>query len=353
MKSFLKRSFVFLVAIGLLIYFSKKYLTDLNRSLFLIKSMKWYFLAIALFLQYYYFLLYSRLYQKSFELNKIVFSVKETFVKLLSANFINLTTPIGSFAGYSIFYQKANRDEKSMFGATIGIILSIAVDFLALFLILSLTILTLYLTKNLSQYELSAYGIFSAVLLVLFFFLTVASLNPKLSQLIFKFVQKLLNKFFKTFRNKNLVAHDWHEEKHDQLADVSEKISSKGNLWQLFKISLSMHLISIASLIVIFISFKNNFNILNMIVPIFAGYSIGYLFRIISPTPQGIGVVEGIMPYVFNSLGIDLALATIVTLIYRGISIWLPALIGFVTFNLITKKEKGEENGETTTGFEH
>jgi len=340
---------MFFIAIGLLVYFSKKYLTDLNQSLSLIKSMKWYFLAIALFLQYCYFLLYSRLYQKCFELNEVVYSVKETFVKLLSANFINLTTPIGSFAGYSIFYKKSREYEKSIFGITIGIVLSIAVDFLALFLILSLTILTLYLTKNLSQYELTAYGIFSAILLVLFFFLTIASLNPKLSQLIFKFVQKILNKFFKTFRNKNLVAHDWYEEKHDQLADASEKIGSKGNFWQLFKISLLMHLINISSLIVIFISFNNNLYILNIMVPIFAGYSIGYLFRIISPTPQGIGIVEGIMPYVFNSLGIDLALATIVTLIYRGITIWLPALIGFVTFNLITKKEKGEENGETPT----
>ena len=98
-------------------------------------------------------------------------------------------------------------------------------------------------------------------------------------------------------------------------------------------------------LIIIFISFKTDVSI----VPIFAGYSIGYLFRIISPTPQGIGIVEGVMPYVFGTFGIDIALATIVTLIYRGISIWLPALIGFVTFNLITKKYKGEENGESRT----
>lgn len=148
-----------------------------------------------------------------------------------------------------------------------------------------------------------------------------------------------------TIKNKNLVANDWYEEKQDQLQDVSEKISSRGNLWMLFKISLWMHIINLLSLIVIFISFETNFNI----IPIFAGYSIGYLFRIISPTPQGIGIVEGVMPYIFHSFGINLALATIVTLIYRVISIWLPALIGFVTFNLITKKYNGEENGETRT----
>ncbi len=345
MKSFLKRSLVLLVAFGLLYYFCQKYLPDLNRSLVLIRSMKWYLLALALFLQYYYFLLSARLYQKSFYLNKINLTVKETLISLLSANFINLTTPIGSIAGFGVFYKEARGNEKSMFGVTIGIILSIAVDFFTLFLILSVTILLLYLTNNLGQYELSAYGIFSLILFILFFFLTIASLNPKLSELLFKIVQKLLNRFFMTIRNKNLVTNDWCEEKQDQLQDVSEKISSRGNFWKLFKISFWMHIINLSSLIIIFISFKTDVSI----VPIFAGYSIGYLFRIISPTPQGIGIVEGVMPYVFGTFGIDIALATIVTLIYRGISIWLPALIGFVTFNLITKKYKGEENGESRT----
>lgn len=334
MKSFLKRSFVLVLAFGLLFYFSHKYLVDINRSLVLIRSMKWYFLAIALFLQYYYFLLSSRLYQKSFHLNKINLTVKETLISLLSANFINLTTPIGSIAGFGVFYKEAKGNEKSMFGVTIGIILSLAIDFLTLFLILTVTILMLYLTKNLSQYELTAYGIFSLILFILFFFLTIASLNPKLSQSIFKITQKILNKFFNAISNKNLVASYWYVEKQDQLENVSDKISSRGNFWKLFKISFWMHMINISSLIIIFISFGSSISI----IAIFAGYSIGYLFRIISPTPQGIGIVEGVMPYIFGTFGIDIALATIVTLIYRGISIWLPALIGFATFNLITKK---------------
>ena len=38
-----------------------------------------------------------------------------------------------------------------------------------------------------------------------------------------------------------------------------------------------------------------------------AGYAMGFVFWVVSPTPQGIGVVEGVMALVYTSLGVPAA----------------------------------------------
>ncbi|MBE0699479.1 MAG: flippase-like domain-containing protein, partial [Anaerolineaceae bacterium] len=81
-----------------------------------------------------------------------------------------------------------------------------------------------------------------------------------------------------------------------------------------------------------------------------AGLSIAQLFLIVSPTPAGIGIVEGILAISLRTLGIALEDATVVTLAYRGFSFWLPLLVGMVTIRLISHgkpviEESREEPG--------
>jgi uncharacterized protein (TIRG00374 family) len=61
-----------------------------------------------------------------------------------------------------------------------------------------------------------------------------------------------------------------------------------------------------------------------------AAYSVSILFYIISPTPGGIGFVEGALVLVLTSLGVVRARATVLTVAYRGITFWLPFILGFV-----------------------
>ena len=61
-----------------------------------------------------------------------------------------------------------------------------------------------------------------------------------------------------------------------------------------------------------------------------AGYAMGVLFWIISITPQGIGVVEGMMTLTFASLGVPIESATVISLAFRGLTFWLPLGIGFI-----------------------
>lgn len=60
------------------------------------------------------------------------------------------------------------------------------------------------------------------------------------------------------------------------------------------------------------------------------GYSLMALVWYISPTPQGIGVVESVGAITLMKLGQPAAIAFSAPLLYRGFIQWLPALIGLV-----------------------
>jgi hypothetical protein len=65
---------------------------------------------------------------------------------------------------------------------------------------------------------------------------------------------------------------------------------------------------------------------------IVGGFAITYLFIIVSPTPAGVGLVEGIMPVALRTLRVDFSQAVIVTLAFRGITFWLPLAAGAAAF---------------------
>lgn len=71
-----------------------------------------------------------------------------------------------------------------------------------------------------------------------------------------------------------------------------------------------------------------------------AGLSIAQLFLIVSPTPAGIGIVEGILAVSLKTLGIPLSDATVVAVAYRGFSFWTPLLVGMVTIRVLNHSQK-------------
>ncbi len=86
------------------------------------------------------------------------------------------------------------------------------------------------------------------------------------------------------------------------------------------------HLINIISLYCLFLAFHQQIEF----GPLVSGYAIGILFLNISPVPQGIGVVEGVMALVYTSLGVNGFAAVFIVMAFRALNFWLPMLMGFI-----------------------
>jgi uncharacterized protein (TIRG00374 family) len=70
------------------------------------------------------------------------------------------------------------------------------------------------------------------------------------------------------------------------------------------------------------------------------GFSIGYLFLIVSPTPSGLGIVEGMLTVALNTLRVKLDAAVLITLTYRALTFWFPLAVGGMAFRLLQGKPK-------------
>jgi len=65
------------------------------------------------------------------------------------------------------------------------------------------------------------------------------------------------------------------------------------------------------------------------------GVSIAGLFLIVSPTPSGVGIVEGILPFALETMRVPFAAAVLITLIYRAVTFWFPLAVGGVAFRIL------------------
>ncbi len=74
-----------------------------------------------------------------------------------------------------------------------------------------------------------------------------------------------------------------------------------------------------------------------------AGGGVSNLITMISPTPQGIGLTEGATADVFSSLGQPLETAVAITLVYRGVTFWLPLLASLILMRRLRTFRGGVE----------
>lgn len=81
---------------------------------------------------------------------------------------------------------------------------------------------------------------------------------------------------------------------------------------------------------------------------IWMAYFVGMLGNLL-PLPGGIGGVDGGMIGAFAAFGVDLNLAVVSVLVYRGIAFWLPTLPGFVAY-LQLRKTVSRWQGELPAG---
>jgi phosphatidylglycerol lysyltransferase len=157
-------------------------------------------------------------------------------------------------------------------------------------------------------------------------------------------VQGWVGKILGWLRRPSPLAGEWSEKTASDFVAAGTAIRSHpARLGLTLGVALAAQLIDLASIYILFLAFRwpVSFGVL------VAGFAVGVLFWIVSITPQGIGVVEGVMALTYTSLGVPAATATAVTLAFRGLTFWLPLAFGFFllrrtrTFNITQPSHAG------------
>ena len=300
--------------------------TELEQLKHTLQQGQWSWILAALFSQTLYFIVFTASYQAAFEALNIRTRTRDLLPVTLGALFVNMVVPVSIAGSAALFAQELARRGKPAARAATGVLLQLIADFAAFTFVLVPGLIYLFYEHDLKSYEIIAALLLLLMTLGLSGILLLGIWKPAWLHRIFEVAQRITNGVSQKIRRLPWLPDDWAQNNAAEFSQASNAVAGRPlRLMRTIGVALLAHLFDITTLYLLFRAFNQPIG-LSVLV---AGYVVGILFLIVSITPQGIGVVEGAMALVFTSLGIPGAVATTVVLAFRGLTFWLPMLLGF------------------------
>jgi phosphatidylglycerol lysyltransferase len=288
---------------------------------------QWQWVLAAAVLQVVYYLTFSATYQAAFYALGIKRKVWELVPVALGSLFVNVVAPTASTAGAALFVDDAARHGHSPARAATATLLQLVADYSSILLVLATGMTVLFIYHDLQTYEIIAAIILLLLTVVLTGVLLLGIWRPRLVAGLLRWIQTVVNHMGGWFKRPDLLDADWAYNNAAELTAASQAVTEyPARLVRLLLTMLASYAIDLFSLYVLFHAFGQSIGL----GPLVAGFAMGILFWIVSPIPQGIGLVEGVMTLTYTSLGIPAETAAVVSLAFRGLTFWLPLVLGFV-----------------------
>jgi glycosyltransferase 2 family protein len=267
--------------------------------------------------------------------------LKERFINLVpmsaAAFFFNTVAPSGGLSGLGVFINQARIHNYSPARATVAGAIYIFIEYVSFLVILAFGLTILFRRNSLDGEEIVAsamivgLAIFKATLLYLG-----AHSSDRLGRFLARLVG-LVNRILRPFlRREYLSETRAYSFASDISGGIQLVLQNPKKMILPGLLGLSKQLVLIAVLYLTFLAFRVNVTPLTVV----AAFSIGTLFVHISPTPSGLGVVEGMMTLGLRSMGIPIGAAVVVTLAYRAFTFWFPFFIGLVSVRFLDRLQK-------------
>jgi hypothetical protein len=263
--------------------------------------------------------------------------LEKLVLMVAAANFVNVVAPSGGMGGVAVFISQARRRGYSAAKVTMAGVVFVLFEYLGFLVILTLGLIVLFRRNNLNVAEISASAILVSIALVLAILIYLGMRSADSLGRALAWMARQVNRLLRPFLHRDYLSEQRaHEFAHDGAEGLHALRKEPKSLVLLAGLGLSSKLLMITVLLIMFFAFKVEFTPGTLI----AGFSVGYLFWIVSPTPAGIGFVEGAMTLALGSLNVPLGAATVLVLSYRGIIFWLPLLFGLVALRWLERSEE-------------
>jgi uncharacterized protein (TIRG00374 family) len=331
------RKFIFILLIflaGAFVYLGFGELESIVRTL---QQGNIWFVLLAILIQIGWLLVAGLLLQSLYD----VLDMQETMYRLAllsaSTTFVNIIAPSIGMGGMAFFISHAVRNGQSAGKVTIVNMLWLFLDYVAFMVVLALGLIVLSRRNDLDLTEIAASVVMFVIAGGLGFLLYLGSRSADKLGNVLAALARLINRIAKPFIHRAYLnearAHEFAHEMSNDLQSLRKRYHSliMPLLYALLSKALLMCVLS-----AVFLAFQVPFSAGTII----GGFAISYLFLIMSPTPAGVGIIEGVMPLALSSLRVPWSQAVVITLAYRGITFWIPLGFGAVAFRMLERESK-------------
>ena len=261
----------------------------------------------------------------------------------LGAYFVNVVAPSVGMSGIAVFVGDATNRNHSSAKVTVAGALFVLFDYVGFLFVLLLGLAVLARRNKLEWPEISASVIIVLIALFLTGLLYLGAKSAALLGKVLAWLAKKINRFMNPFIHRNYLSEERAFSFAEDAAEGIHALRSKPQNWvRPLLLALSNKALLVTILMMVFLAFKVPFSAGTII----AGFSIGYLFLIVSPTPSGIGIVEGALTLTLTSLRVRLEDAAVIVLAYRGITFWIPLFFGLAAFRILPRNRLAEKKDQ-------
>jgi uncharacterized protein (TIRG00374 family) len=330
------RKFIFIIVLFLgaaFVYLSFGELQTITQTL---QQGNFWFVLIALLVEFGWFAVAGLTFRSLY----LVLGIDETVYKLslltAAANFVNIVAPSAGMGGMVVFMSNAHRRGHSRGKITVASMLYIFLDYIAFMCVLTLGLIVLFRRNDLHTSEIAASAIIFAIAAALGFLMYLGSRSASALGNALAWMARIVNRVFRPFiRREYLSEARAHEFAHDMADDLKSLPERPRSLVIPLLYAFANKSLLMCVLLFLFMAFQVPFSAGTII----GGFAISYLFLIVSPTPSGIGIVEGVMPLALSSLRVPWSQAVIITLAYRGITFWIPMGVGAFALRYLEREK--------------
>jgi len=290
------------------------------------------FLVFAAILQVFWLCNLALSYKSIYHALGIFVPFKELVIISGAVNFANIIAPSGGMSGIAILVDHARRKGYSSARSAITNTLLVEFEYLGFLVILAAGLIVLVRRNSLTLTEIAASLILLAGAGLLGFLLYLgtkseAALDRTLTKLTL-WVNKLLKPLIHREYLKVSRAHSFAAETVEGLNEIQK---NPRNIILPAFFGLTSKILLLSTLATMFLAFHVPISIGTLV----ASFSIGFLFYLVSPTPAGLGFVEGALTLALISMYIPLDTAVVITVAYRAFTFWLPLFFGMICFRFI------------------
>lgn len=297
---------------------------------------EWLFILIAMILQCAWVAAIAAVYYGVFRALGAQRNYGRLVPLAVAANFVNTVAPTAGMSGLAFLVSNARRSRISSARTMVAGALIVLFDYAGFFVFLLLGLYALFRRGGPNAVQLTATGILMAIGFGLLVLLYQGMRSARALGLALRWLAEWANKLARPFAHRKVVSEAGAQRFARDAALGLDQIKREPRrllpplLYSFFAKSI---------LVTVFVLMFLAFHVPISPGTIFAGFAITYLFLIVSPTPAGLGVVEGLLTLTLASMFIPVDAAAVIVLSYRVITFWFPFFLGMLSFQLLNLKE--------------
>lgn len=327
--------FVTALVLLLAVYLAFSRFTEVSAVLETMQRGNLFWLGLAALVQFAWLVNTALAFRSTYRLVGMKATLGQLLPLVIAGSFLNVVAPSGGVSGIAVFIADARRRGLSTARVTIAGVLFVLFDYAGFIVVLGLGLLVLLRRNQMTAADVGATIILLTIAAALAGLLALGVRSAEELERALVWMARVVNRLLRPVLRRDYLSE---ARAHTFAAEAAEGLSALRTGWSDYLLPTALSLFGKALLIAVlfltFLAFKQPFSVGTLI----AGFSIGFLFLIVSPTPSGVGIVEGVMTLALVSLHVPLEAATIITLTYRGLTFWLPFGYGFIAFRYLQQQ---------------